>query len=80
MRYQGRPAILATAVVNAALFDFAKRLPPPMTPQEEAFDKVMKRIGPAFSDLLTAAGGSDAAASAGHAKVLMAAFTEADAF
>lgn len=79
-RYQGRPAILATAVVNAASVDLARRLPRPMSPQEEAFDKAMKRIGPAFNGLRTAAGTSNAADAAGHAKTLKDAFAEAEAF
>lgn len=79
-RYQGRPAILATAVVNAAFVDLAKVPPPPLTPEEEAFDKVMKRVGPAFNELRAAAAASDAAAIAGHTKVLKAAFAEGEAF
>lgn len=78
--YKGRPAILATAVVNAALIDLAWRPPPPLSPEEEAFDKVMKRVGPAFNSLRTAVTGSDAATAAEHTKILAAAFTEAEAF
>lgn len=76
----GRPAILATAVVNAALVDLAWRPPPPMSPEEEAFDTVMKRVGPAFNNLRTAITASNAAAAAEHTQVLKAAFAEAEAF
>lgn len=79
-KYQGRPAILATAVVNAAMVDLARRVPTPMTPEEEAYDTVMKRVGPAFNDLRTALTASDAAAAAETAKVLKAAFVDAEAF
>ncbi|HEX6324318.1 MAG TPA: hypothetical protein VFZ36_11375 [Vicinamibacterales bacterium] len=79
-RYQGRPAILATAVVNAAFVDLAKVPPPPLTPEEEAFDKVMKRVGPAFNELRAAAAASNAAEVAERAKALRAAFAEAEAF
>ena len=79
-RYEGRPAIVATTVLNSALVDLAKRVPPPMTPAEEALDKAMKRIGPAFNNLRTASTESNAAAAAEQAKVLSAAFAEADAF
>lgn len=79
-KYQGRPAILATSVVNAAMTDLAKRPPPPLTPEEEAFDKVMKRVGPAFNDLRTAVTASDAVAAAGRTRDLKAAFAEAEAF
>lgn len=79
-RYQGRPAILATAVVTAGFADLARRLPRPMTPEEESFDKVMKRIGPAFNSLRTAAGTSNAAGAAENTKVLKAAFLEVESF
>lgn len=79
-RYQGRPSILATAVVNAAFVDLAKVPPPPLTPEEEAFDKVMKRVGPAFNELRTAATASNADAVAEHTKALKSAFAEGEAF
>ncbi len=79
-KYQGRPAILATSVVTADMVDVGKRLPPPLTPEEEAFDKVMKRIGPAFNELRTAATASNAPGVAEQAKVLKAAFADADVF
>lgn len=78
--YSGRPAILATAVVNAALVDLAVRRPPPLTPEEAAFDGVMKRVGPAFSSLGKAVAGSDAATAAENTKALADAFAEAEAF
>lgn len=56
-RYEGGPAILATAVVNGAFVDLARRVPPPLTPEAEAFDAVMKRVGPAFNELRTGADG-----------------------
>lgn len=77
---EGRPAILATAVVTSAFDDLAKVPPPPLTPEEEAFDKVMKRVGPAFNELRTAATASNAAATADSARVLRSAFAEAEAF
>lgn len=79
-KYQGRPAILATAVVNTAMVDLARRVPPPMTREEEAYDSVMKRVGPAFNDLRAALTASDAAAAAESAKVLGAAFAEVESF
>ena len=35
-KYRGRPAIIATSVINGAMTDLAKRLPPPMSPEEDA--------------------------------------------
>jgi cytochrome c556 len=78
--FRGRPAVLATAVINASLVDLAKRLPPPMTPEEEAFSKVMKRVGPAFNALRQAVTGSDATAARENTVVLKQAFAETEAF
>jgi cytochrome c556 len=79
-RYRGRPAVLATAVVNAALVDLAKRLPAPLTPEEASYDAVMKRIGPAFAALRQAVTGSDAAALKEQAAILKKAFGETQSF
>lgn len=79
-RYRGRPAIVATSIINAAMTDLAKRLPLPMTPEEEALSRQMKVIGPGFSALrqaVTAANTGDAAA---QASALNKAFGEAAAF
>jgi hypothetical protein len=79
-RYRGRPAIVATSIINGAMTDLAKRLPPPMTPEEEALSRQMKLIGPGFNALrqaVTAASSGDAAA---QASALNKAFTEAAAF
>ena len=45
--YRGRPAILASSVITTGGVDLARRPPPPLTPAEEAFDKVMKQVGSA---------------------------------
>jgi cytochrome c556 len=79
-KYTGRPAVLATAVINGAMVDLAKRLPPPMTAEEEALSKVMKRVAPAFAALRTAAAASNAETTAQNATVLKQAFTETEAF
>jgi hypothetical protein len=80
IRHEGRPAIRAASVINAAMVDIAKRLPPPMTADEEVLDKAMKRIGPAFNSMrqAVAAGGSDTAAN--DAATLKTAFAEAEGF
>jgi mono/diheme cytochrome c family protein len=43
-KYQGKPAVLATVVVTPALVDIAKRVLPPMTPEELAFRQNMLTI------------------------------------
>jgi cytochrome c556 len=50
-RFGGRAVVLATAVIDASMMDLTKKLPPKMTPDEEAYDKIMKRVGPAFTAL-----------------------------
>src|SRR5919108_4617998 len=46
-KYLGKPAILANAVITSAMMDVAKFIPPPMTPEEAAFDKTMKTVSAA---------------------------------
>ena len=67
-KYRGRAAIIATSVINGAMTDLAKRLPPPMSPEELAYSKVMKQVGPGFTSLrqlVTAGKGPEAADQAG---------------
>lgn len=77
VRQDGRPAIRAMSVITKAMIDIAKR---PLTPEEEAFDKVMKRIGPAFNALRRALGDPEGADLAAPADELKAAFAETEAF
>ena len=78
--YRGRPAIIATSVINAAMIDLAKRVPPPPTPAENAFDNTMKKIGPAFTALRQGVDGADAAAVTAQATIMKQGFVEAGAF
>ena len=79
-KYTGRAAVIATSVINAAMTDLAKRLPPPITPEEEAFSKVMKQVGPGFNALRQAATESNAADTTAQAAALKRLFTESGAF
>jgi cytochrome c' len=79
-KYRGRAAIIATSVINGAMTDLAKRLPPPMSTEELALSKVMKQVGPGFTALrqsVTASNGPDTAAQAAALKKL---FGEAAVF
>ena len=79
-RYRGRPAIIASSVIDTAMTDLAKRPPAPMTAEEEALSKLMKQVGPGFNALrqaVTASNGGDAAA---HATALTKHFTGTAAF
>jgi hypothetical protein len=79
-RYRGTLAIVATSVINGAMTDLAKRLPPPMTAEELLLNKAMKQVGPAFTALRQAATASSAADAATQAAALKAGFTDATAF
>jgi hypothetical protein len=76
-RYRGKPAIVAVSVINGAMTDLAKKLPPPMTAGELALNKAMKQVGPAFTSLRQAAAAADAAT---QASALKTGFTEAAVF
>ena len=79
-RYRGKPVILATAVINAAGVNLAQRLAPPLTTEEQAFQKVMLQVGPANTALRTALDKMDTAAAKENAAVLQQAFTKTEAF
>lgn len=79
-KYEGRAAIIAVSVINSAMTDLAKRLPPPMTAEEEALSRQMKQIGPGFNALRQAVTATNAADVAAQAAVLKKGFTEAAAF
>jgi cytochrome c556 len=78
--YRGGPAVIATGVINTAFVDLTKRLPPPMTAEEESFSKVMKKVGPAFAALRGAMDGSKPEVVSENASTLKSAFTETEAF
>jgi cytochrome c556 len=79
-RFMGHPAVLATAVINAAGVDVARRLPPPMTAEEEALSKVMKRIGPSFNTFRQAIQEPNVATAREQIGILKQGFTDAEAF
>lgn len=79
-KYRGRPVVIATAVINAAMVDIAKVAPPPLTAEEEAYSKMMKRVGPAFAALRSAADASNNETATQNAAILKQAFTETEAF
>jgi cytochrome c556 len=79
-KYTGRPALIATSVINEKFVDLAKRLPPPLTAEEEAYQKMMKQVAPAFAALRSGIDGSNAEAAAKNAAVLKQAFTDTEAF
>jgi cytochrome c556 len=79
-KFKDKPVVLATAVINAASIDLAKWLPPPMSPEETAFDKTMKAIAPAFAALRKGADGSNADLVKTNSAPLLKSFTETEMF
>ena len=79
-KFTGRPAVIATSVINEKFLDVAKRLPPPMSAEEEAFSKVMKQVAPAFAALRAGVDGSNVENATKNAAVLKQAFTDTEAF
>jgi hypothetical protein len=79
-KYRGRPVVLATAVVNSAGIDVAKKPLPPMTADDLALQKMMKQIGPANTALRGDIDKMDAPLTKEHAAVLKQAFTATEAF
>jgi hypothetical protein len=50
-KYLGKPVILATGIIDPKMVDIAKPVVAPPTPEENAFDGVMKQVGPGFTAL-----------------------------
>jgi cytochrome c556 len=80
VKFVGKPAIIATSVIDTAGNDVAKRLPPPMTADEEAYQKLMKQVGSSNGVLRKAIEGSDAKLVAEHSAVLKKTFADVEGF
>jgi len=79
-KFQGKPVVIATSVINSAFVDVAKRLPPPLNAEEENYQKMMKKVGPAFAALRTSVDGSNAEKTAENTAILKQAFAETETF
>jgi cytochrome c556 len=79
-KYLGRPAIIASSVITATGLDVTRRLPPPMTAEEEALSKLMKQVGSANGALRKAIEGSDAKVATENAAILRQTFTQVESF
>jgi cytochrome c556 len=79
-KYQGKPVILATAVVNPKLVDLAKRVLPPMTPAEVEFRKAMLAINPTFTALRGGLDAPNAATVKEQVTILKTSFTAVEAY
>lgn len=79
-RFAGKATVLATSVVDRSLKDLAVVPPRPMTPEETAFDAVMKQVNPTFTELRRVADAKDAGATQKQAEVLADLFTKTEGF
>lgn len=79
-RYRGAIMVLATSVVDPGMTDLAKVPPVPLTPQEVAFDAVMKQVNPANAELRKGVDAADPAIVTKQAPVLGKLFGEARKF
>jgi len=79
-KYKGQPAVFATSVINAANTDIAKKPIVPATPEEDALDKVMKQVSPAFTALRQSLDASTTPAALEKAKDLKGYFGDVQAF
>ena len=77
--FLGKPAIVATAVVDMKMTDLTKRPPAPMTPDDETLGAIMRQVNPSVTALRTAAGASDATAAKTRTAELKKFFTDAQA-
>jgi soluble cytochrome b562 len=79
-KFKGKPVVLATAVINTAGIDIAKKPIPPMNADELALQKIMTKLPPAQAALRKALDGSSADLTKEQATVVKTAFTEIEAF
>jgi len=79
-KFKGKPVVLATAVINTAGIDIAKKPIPPMSADELALQKIMTKLPPAQAALRKALDGKDLTLSNEQATILKTAFTETEAF
>ncbi len=78
--FNGRPSLKATSVIDGKMVDLARKALPPLTPEEQAFDAVMKKVQPAFAALRTAVNASDSDGVKAQAGILEQAFADTEAF
>jgi len=79
-RFKGKPVVLATAVINTAGVDIAKKPIPPMSADELALQKIMTKLPPAQAAMRKALEGLSADLTKEQATILKAAFAEVETF
>jgi hypothetical protein len=79
-KYQGKPVVLATAVINTAGIDIAKKPIPPMSSDDLALQKIMLKLPPAQAALRKALDGKDLNLVKEQATILKTSFTDIETF
>ena len=79
-KFKGKPVVLATAVINTAGIDIAKKPIPAMNADELALQKIMTKLPPAQAALRKALDGSSVELTKEQATLLKTSFTEIEAF
>ena len=79
-KYKGKPVVLATAVIDTAGIDIAKKPIPPMSSDDLALQKIMLKLPPAQAALRKALDGKDLNLVKEQATVIKTAFTDIETF
>ena len=79
-KFKGKPVVLATAVINTAGIDIAKKPIPPMTADDLALQKIMTKLPPAQAAVRKSLDSKDTAGAKEQATLLKDSFTQIEAF
>jgi cytochrome c556 len=79
-KYKGKPVVLATAVINNAGIDIAKKPIPPMSTDDLTLQKIMTKLPTAQAAVRKTLDSKDAAGAKEQATLLKDSFTQIEAF
>lgn len=79
-KYNGKPVVLATAVINNGGIDIAKKPIPPMTADDLTLQKIMTKLPTAQAAVRKSLDSKDAAGAKEQATLLKDSFTQIEAF
>ena len=79
-KFKGKPVVLATAVINSAGIDIAKKPIPPMSADDLALQKIMTKLPPAQGAVRKTLDSKDMAGAKEQATILKGLFTEIEVF
>ena len=79
-KYQGKPVVLATAVINSGGIDIAKKPIPPMGADDLTLQKIMTKLPAAQGAVRKSLDSKDAAGAKEQATLLKDSFTQIEAF